>query len=161
MSFAEAGFERAAVQKFAPFGLEIEFDLTHPLDEAGQRAFRNLFYREKPLVFRNQKLDEEAQIRVLGYLGRVLGARGEYREISSDGNLGAGPLCYHSDLSFTDEPFKVLSLYALEVLEGGSWTSFADGIAALRALPEELRRKVEALDAVAGISATQTHRAIA
>jgi len=145
----------------APFGLELDVDLRTPLDSASQRRFRELFYREKLLVFRNQRLTEAEQVRVMGYIGAVLGSKGEYREISSDGNLGAGPLCYHSDLSFTPEPFKALTLQALEVVDGQTWTRFSNGVRAVEALPSELRVGVEGMNAVALISLIQSHRAVA
>ena len=144
-----------------PFGLELDMDLRTPLDERAQAQFKALFYREKLLVFRNQHLTEADQVRVLGYIGPVLGSKGEYRELSSDGNLGAGPLCYHSDLSFTPEPFKVLSLHALEVVDGQSWTRFANGIRVLQSLPPELIERLQSMTAVSLISLVQTHREIA
>jgi taurine dioxygenase len=142
-----------------PFGAEVALDLTRPLSADEQGAFRELFYREKLLVFRGQALSEDDQVRVMSYIGGVLGSRGEYREISSDGNLGGGPLCFHSDLSFTPEPFKALSLQALEVNDDETWTAFASGVRVLDALPADLRRQVERLEALAVISATQSHRA--
>jgi len=149
------------VRALAPFGVELEADLSEPLTPEEQAAFRSLFYREKLVVVRGQALDEADQVRVLGYIGPVLGSQGEYREISSDGNLGAGPLCYHSDLSFTPEPFKVLSLHALEVNAGQSWTRFANGIRVLETLDPELRARIEGMNAVAIISVIQSHREIA
>ena len=144
-----------------PFGLELDVDLRISLDSESQRRFRELFFREKLLVFHNQRLTEADQVRVMGYIGVVLGSKGEYREISSDGNLGAGPLCYHSDLSFTPQPFKALSLQALEVIDGQTWTRFSDGIRAAASLPPELRAQVDGLNAVALISLVQSHRAVA
>jgi len=144
-----------------PFGLELDVDLRIPLDEAAQERFRALFYREKLLVFRNQQLSEADHVRVLGYIGPVLGSNGEYREISSDGNLGTGPLCYHSDLAFTTEPFKVLSLHALEVVDGQSWTRFANGIRVLESLSQESVDRLQSMTAVSLISLVQTHRDIA
>jgi taurine dioxygenase len=144
-----------------PFGLELDIDLRIPLDQSAQENFKALFHREKLLVFRNQQLTEADQVRVLGYIGPVLGSNGEYRELSSDGNLGAGPLCYHSDLSFTPEPFKVLSLHALDVVDGQSWTRFSNGIRVLKSLRPELVERLQSMTAVSLISLVQTHREIA
>ena len=141
-----------------PFGLELERDLTMPLTPDEQAALVELMARHKLLLFRKQRLAEADQVRVLGALGRVLGAQGEYREISSDGNLGAGPLAYHSDLAFTEEPFKVLSLHALEVNDGESWTSFANGVTVLGRLSPRLLEKLEGRDALTVISVVQSHR---
>lgn len=149
------------VRPLAPFGAEIEADLTTPLDLEGQAALRGLMATHKLLLFRNQHLSEAAQADLMSALGPVLGAQGEYREISSDGNLGAGPLAYHSDLAFTPEPFRYLSLQALAVNDRQSWTSFANGVAVLGRLPAGLRARVEGAQARTVISLVQTHRAVA
>jgi taurine dioxygenase len=149
-----------AHQPLSPFGLQLDIDLREPLDAERAQAFRDLFYREGLLVFRGQSLSEEQQVRVLGHLGRVLGSTGEYRSISSDGNLGSAALCYHSDLSFTAEPFKVISLHATAVNDGQTSTSFANGVRAFRTLPASLRARIEGRRAVAIISFVQSHREI-
>lgn len=159
LSVADAG-ARFAMTRLQPFGVEVDFDLRRLSDPADRAALRDLFYSEKLLVFRDQALGELEQVKVMSAIGDVLGPKGEYREISSDGNLGGGPLCFHSDLSFTPEPFKALSLQALEVVDGQTWTRFANGVAAARRLPADLRRRVEGLDAVAAISLIQSHRAV-
>lgn len=141
-----------------PFGLELHVDLSRPLSPGGQDELRALFATHKLLLFRNQCLSEQEQVRVLETFGQVLGARGEYREISADGNLGAGPLAYHSDLAFTEEPFKILSLHALEVNDGQGWTSFANGAAVLNRLQPEVLDAVTRLEALTVISVVQSHR---
>ncbi|HEY4545758.1 MAG TPA: TauD/TfdA family dioxygenase [Pedomonas sp.] len=147
-----------AARPLEPFGLEIERDLARPLSPEDEAELRQLLATHKLLLFRRQSLSEADQVRVMGALGRVLGARGEYREISSDGNLGAGPLAYHSDLAFTDEPFKVLSLHALEVNDNESWTSFANGVTVLGKLGPQLRAAVQHHEALTVISVVQSHR---
>ena len=141
-----------------PFGVEIDRDLSQPISAAEAVELRALYSVHKLLVFRKQKLSEERQVDVMSLLGRVLGSKGEYRELSSDGNLGAAPLCYHSDLAFTEEPFKALSLHALEVNDGESWTAFANGVTIVDRLPADLRARIEDRDALTVISVTQTHR---
>ncbi|WP_030539812.1 TauD/TfdA family dioxygenase [Sphingobium sp. DC-2] len=151
-------FETKALE---PFGVEVVRDLSVPMSEGEGEALRDLFYREKLLLFRNQSITEDQHAALLAHIGPVLGSRGEYREISSDGNLGAGPLCWHSDLSFTPEPFKGLSLYALEVNPGQSATRFASATRAVTLLPDALRARVAGMDAVALISPVQSHRQLA
>ena len=141
-----------------PFGLEIDRDLSRPIKDADADELRALYSAHKLLVFRKQTLSEARQVEVMSLLGDVLTSKGEYREISSDGNLGAGPLAYHSDLAFTDEPFKALSLHALEVNDGESWTAFANGVDAAANLPAPLRARIEGRDALTVISLTQSHR---
>lgn len=148
-------------RRLHPFGLELDIDLSIALTEEDRVQFRDLFYLEKLLVFRGQHLSEDEQVRLMGYIGDVLGSKGEYREISSDGNLGTGPLCFHSDLSFTPEPFKALSLHALEVVENQTSTCFAHGVRAAASLGPEFRDRIDCMDAVALISRVQSHREVA
>lgn len=149
------------IKHLEPFGVELFVDLHADFDADTSRRFRDLFYREKLVIVRDQHLTEADQVRVMSYIGAVLGDKGEYREISADGNLGAGPLCYHSDLSFTPEPFRALSLHALDVVDGQTWTRFAHGVAAFEALPPELRAQIAPMSAAALISRVQSHREIA
>ena len=143
-----------------PFGVEIALALAWPLPEGFEQRVVELFDRHKLLVFRGQRLTEADQVRVLELFGRVLGAHGEYREISSDGALGSGPLAWHSDLAFTEEPFKVISLHAVAVNDGESWTAFADGTAAAAALPADLATTIAGREAITTIAPVQTHRAV-
>ncbi|OCC25167.1 hypothetical protein MB02_00260 [Croceicoccus estronivorus] len=143
-----------------PFGMEIEARLEWPLAEDVQQRMIALFDEHKLLVFRNQKLNEADQVRVLENFGSVLSSHGEYREISSDGALGAGPLTWHSDLAFTEEPYKIISLHAVEVNDGQSWTQFANGAIAARDLPGELIERLEGLQAVTSIASIQSHRVV-
>lgn len=143
-----------------PFGMEIGVALEFPLPDGFAARLIELFNRHKLIVFRNQKLDEATQAEVLGLFGTVLGAHGEYREISSDGALGAGPLTWHSDLAFTEEPFKIISLHALAVNDGQSWTAFANGVEAARALPPALGNRLEQREAITTIAPVQSHRMV-
>lgn len=143
-----------------PFGLEIDRDLSRPISDADADTLRALYSAHKLLVFPRQKLSEARHVEVMSLLGDVLTSKGEYREISSDGNLGGGPLAYHSDLAFTDEPFKALSLHAVEVNDGQSWTAFANGIDAAANLPAALRARIDGREALTVISLTQSHREV-
>ena len=143
-----------------PFGVEIGIRLEWPLPEGFEERLTELFDRHKLLLFRNQTLAESDQVRLLENFGRVLGSHGEYREISSDGALGSGPLTWHSDLAFTEEPFKIISLHAVAVNDGQSWTDFANGAAAAAALPQNLASAVAHQEAVTMIAPIQTHRTV-
>ena len=144
-----------------PFGFEIKgLQLNRPLDVEEAERIVALFRQHKLLVFRDQKLSEDDQARIMALLGPVLGATGEYRVLSSDGNLGDGPLDWHSDLAFTDTPFEAISLHALEVNDGQSWTAFTNGAAVLASLPDALKAQIRGRDARTVISMIQTHRAV-
>ena len=51
-------------RRLDPFGLELDIDLRAALTDDEQVRFRDLFYREKLLVFRGQHLTEDDQVRV-------------------------------------------------------------------------------------------------
>lgn len=148
-------------RKIAPFGLEIAgIRLDQPLGDVEQARIVDLFRRHKLLVFRDQTLAEDDQARLMALLGPVLGSTGEYRVLSSDGNLGDGPLDWHSDLAFTDKPFEAISLHALEVNDGQSWTAFTNGVDVAAGLPDDLRAAIAGRSARTVISMIQTHRAV-
>jgi taurine dioxygenase len=142
------------------FGQEVSFDLSQPLDDDQQQALRDLLYGNGLLVFRNQSLTDEDQTRVLGHFGHVLFEEGGHREISVDGNLGNCRLIFHSDLAFTPEPFKLLSLYGIDVEDGGTSTLFASGSRAIDQLPPALRARVEGVEVATVIPPSQTERAV-
>jgi len=142
------------------FGMQVDADLSRPLDPAQQSALRTLLYGQGVLVFRGQSLSDEDQVRVLGHFGHVLGEEGENREIAPDGNLGNCRLLYHSDLAFTPEPFKLLSLYGIDVDDGKTTTLFASGTRVLSALPRALRDSLPAMTATTVIPPLQTERAV-
>ena len=127
----------------APFGAELEGDLSAPLDAAGQAAFREALYRHGLLVARGQRLPEGDQARLLSYIGPILTEeRGDARRIAPDGVLGAQALSFHSDLAFSPKPFDVISLHALEVVDGETATRFASATRAYRTLPEPLKARI-------------------
>lgn len=142
----------------APFGVEVRgVDLAQPWPEGLGDRLKVLRDRHKLILLRGQTLSEEQQAEFCALFGPVLGATGEYRQLSSDGNLGSGPLAWHSDLAFTEEPFEAISLLATEVNDGQSWTAFADGT---RHLPPGLSERAAGREALTVISMIQTHRAV-
>lgn len=147
-------------RELEPFGMEIDLQLQWPLPEGFEQRMVELFDRHKLLVFRKQALSEADQVRVLENLGQVLGSHGEYREISSDGALGSGPLTWHSDLAFTKEPYKIISLHAVDVNDGQSWTSFANGVVTAAELPVELKARIADREAITVIAPIQSERVV-
>lgn len=143
----------------SPFGAEVDIDLSAPLDEPQKDAIRDLLNARGILLFRGQTLADADQSRVMGLFGNVLVEEGGHREISRDGNLGCGQLLFHSDLAFTPEPFKLLSLYALEVSEGTE-TMFASCERAVDSLPLDLRARIAQLRATNVIPPSQSERLV-
>lgn len=143
-----------------PFGVEIDVALEWPLPQGFEQRLVELFDQHKLVVFKNQNLSESDQVRVLENFGRVLGSHGEYREISSDGALGSGPLTWHSDLAFTEDPYKIISLHAVAVNDGESWTAFANGVEVAAHLPSNLANAIDGREAVTVIAPIQSHRVV-
>lgn len=148
------------VTRRAPFGVQVDLDLSRPLDGDTQEALRALLYRKKLLVFRNQDLTAEDQIRALGYFGRVLPPEEEHEELALDGDFGRSQIAFHADLMSTPEPYKLLSLYAIDVDDDGTSTRFIDGGHAVRLLPPVLRARVEPLRAYSIMPQVQSHREV-
>jgi alpha-ketoglutarate-dependent taurine dioxygenase len=143
----------------ASIGAEVEFDLSGQLCGAQQEALRALLYSQGLLLFRGQSLSDDDQTRILGIFGPVLVEEGGHREIAADGNLGCCRLLYHSDLAFTPEPFKLLSLYGLEVEPERNITLFASATKAAETLPVVLRKRIAPLEVRTVIPASQVERA--
>jgi taurine dioxygenase len=149
-----------ASQALPSFGRQVDADLSHPLDEAQQQALRDLLYGEGLLLFREQRLSDEDQTRVMGHFGHVLVEEGGHREIDVGANLGNCKLIFHSDLAFTPEPFKLLSLYGIDLADDSTSTLFASGMRAVDRLPPALRARVEGLESRIVIPGSQVERAV-
>lgn len=132
---------RLACRDLHPFGVEVSLDLSLPTDDRVAGALRDLLREHELLLFRGQALSDADQTRVLQLFGPVLVEEGGHREISRGGNLGSGRLLFHSDLAFTSTPFRLLSLYALDVT-AGTETWFASVTKAVERLPSSLHARL-------------------
>lgn len=148
-----------SVSELRSIGAEVDFDLSRQLDAVQQEALKALLYDRGLLLFRGQSLSDEDQTRVLGYFGPVLEEEGGHREIAADGNLGCCRLLFHSDLAFTPEPFKLLSLYGLDVDPDRNMTLFASAAKAAEALGAGLRKRIAKLEVRTVIPPSQVERA--
>ena len=141
--FVDVIGDQARVRRLEPFGLEIDFDLSRPLDETNAEAFRELFYRETLLLFRNQTLAMDEQTRVMEYVGPIVPDWGKGYLSPRDNVLGTDKLDYHSDLSWAPMPLDAISLLAIDLdEEGTSWTGFVSGLRAFQTLPPNLQRRI-------------------
>ena len=129
-------------------------------------AIKAAWYRHDVLIFRHQRLSDDALLafsRQFGTLdpppnqgtGRksppgypdvyvvsnVLDERGE-----PIGALGDGEAAWHTDMSYVAAPPDASMLYALEIPPAGGDTCFASMKAALARLPRALRERVQSLD---------------
>jgi alpha-ketoglutarate-dependent taurine dioxygenase len=134
-------------------GVEVELDLSQDLSEPVWEALEALFETHGLLLFRNQTLSEEEQVRFSRHFGPIShrnpaqGTRDSVMVSNTEkgGVLGDGELHFHSDNTFFADPLKAIGLYAIEVPDAGGDTLFSNAYAVLDALPEGLRRKVEGL----------------
>jgi taurine dioxygenase len=127
-----------------PFGAEVDLNLSRPLDEARAGELRDLFFERSLLVFRNQRLTMDEQVRAVGYVSQVLAPSSGYLS-PEDGILNTAPLDFHSDLCATPLPFDAISLHAQDVDEGRTSTRFASPLRAYRRLPEAMKAKLAPL----------------
>lgn len=134
------------------FGIEVDIDLRRPLDPVEQSEFRELFYRHHLLLFRGQQLEPEDHARICGYLGPILRdpeeSMGYISNVRPDGGLGSTALAFHSDLAFCPTPFDAISLYATDLVNDATSTIFASGTRAYSLLPNELKARLDSLDAL-------------
>ncbi len=134
------------VRRLEPFGAEIACDLSVPLTANAAAAFRELFYAETLLLFRDQSLSMDQQAALIGHLGPVLPSSGKSYLSPEDKVLGTVKLDYHSDLCATPMPLDAISLLALDVEPDTAWTGFVSGRRAYDILPDDLRARIEPLE---------------
>jgi len=147
----------------AGFGAEIEgLDLSHgEVDETTRRLLREAFDNHGLLLLRGLDLDRLAQV----YLSELVmsdsavpmvqAAQNAAKQNSfwiSNREPGAaapfGRLLFHCDMMWSDKPFQVLSLYAIDVQPPVVPTAFASATRAWETLPQDLRTRVAGLDAL-------------
>ena len=134
----------------AALGVEItDLDLRQPLSADQQAELRRLLDEYQVMVFRNQQISVEDQIRVLGIFGKVSdetadGSRHTFvSNVLPNGLFGDLALIFHSDFAFVDYQPPVISLYGIDVGEAAGPTSFANCTRACAQLPAALREKLE------------------
>jgi len=143
-------------------------DLSEDLDEKTFSAVENAFYEHSVIVFRDQRITEEQQIRFSRRFGdlekHVLSQylHPRYPElfivsniIENGRNIGAydAGRYWHSDLSYKPAPSLSSLLYAIEVPHDDSGqplgdTCFASVTRAYDALPEDIKKRLVGLKAL-------------
>lgn len=136
----------------APFGVEVRgVDLRQPLGAADLATLGDAWHDRRILVFHDQDLTGEQQVAFATFVGPVFrygsynawqGDWGFVSNIEPSGALRTGPLLFHSDHAFEDEPLKALCLHALEVPTTGGATRFVDGCLAYDALTDAQRAAI-------------------
>ena len=131
-----------------PFGARIELDCAATISDRQIAVLRSLYDTHHLLLFPNQKLSGEEQVRISGWFGPIAPDKGATYYSTTDpdlGGMGEAEIAFHSDLSCATEPLLGISLHAIDVAEGASPTVFIDAMAAAADLPDSLRRRLEGL----------------
>ena len=141
-------------------------DLTRDIDDETFAAVRDAFERYSVLVFPDQRITDEQQIRFSERFGPLeatrAGANGAgsklivLTNITADGSIGApsdkqvlnnrANQIWHADSSFKPMPARASLLSAREIPSQGGDTQYASMRAAYAALPDEDKRLVDGLD---------------
>ncbi len=138
-------------------------DLARPLSEAAFAHLHLAHLEHHVLVFRDQRITPDQQIRFSRRFGplqiHVLkqfqpAGHPEILVVSNIRDAQGAPIglgdagCYwHSDLSYVDKPSLGSMLHAQELPSEGGDTLFANQHLAYEALPQDLQRRVEGLHA--------------
>jgi taurine dioxygenase len=149
----------------APLGAEIQdLDLREEIDDATMATIKQAWRDHLVLLFRDQELDEDAQVRFarrFGALERRLRkaealadadrvANPGYTMLISNiredgkliGSLPDGEVNFHSDQCFAEKPPSGTFLYAIEVPSQGGETVLANMYMACEELPNDLRAAI-------------------
>ena len=138
-------------------------DLRYPLSAEIVSDLRAAFLDRCVLLFRDQQISEEDQVRFSRYFGHPVPHVREQPDrpikeifiISNVGEngrpigaLGYEEINFHSDLSYLHKPGSISILYAVEVPATGGDTMWANCYAAYEALDEGLKKQAAGLKAV-------------
>jgi taurine dioxygenase len=159
-----------AVKPLSPaLGAEIQgVDLSKPLDDATIAAIKGAWTDHLVLLFRDQTLSEEDQIRFARHFGelqqrpRPKDLRAEAKVKNPEvmlvsnirengkliGSLPDGEMQFHSDMCYIPTPPKGTFLYAIEIPSRGGDTLFLNMYKAYDELPPGLRARVDGKTAV-------------
>lgn len=142
-------------------------DLSRELEDATVEAIRQAWHKHTVLVFHDQDITGEDQLRFASHFGPIAerhqpkpGSKGAStpspqwvnlmpisdktdEEGNAIGALGHGEMWFHSDKCYHECPHRASFLYGIEVPSEGGHTRFASLYGAYNNLPEDLRRRLE------------------
>ena len=137
-------------------------DLARPLSDAEAAGIERAWLDHLVLVFRDQDLDLEAQLRFSGQFG-VVGERSRPAEIRPEGadshpaimlisnirengrpigSLPDGEMWFHHDMCYVAEPYRGTMLYAIDIPSRGGNTLFANMYAAYDRLDAATKQRI-------------------
>lgn len=130
-------------------------DITTDIDPAIFTEINAALVEHKALFFRDQVLDDAAQLRFASLFGELTTAHptvpsveGQPHILPVDGDEGIRANQWHTDVTFLRTPPKASTLRSLVVPPYGGNTLIANSAAAYRDLPETLRELADRLWAV-------------
>jgi len=134
-----------------------DIDLSQALDNKTVIQLQNAFYQHSLLIFRNQTLTEDDQVRFSKHFctpephptnAKNRGTRPEIIIISNtdEDALGNAEVHFHADLIFLPNPGTVSILYCLETPSKGGDTYWTGNITAYNALDGEMKQRLENLE---------------
>ncbi len=136
-------------------GVEVRgVDLGRPLSEASLREIRAAWDTHHLLLFRGVDLTSDEQLRFIRHFGEPLletmddSPFSYVSNVRDDAIIRQGALFFHSDLAFTPDPLRAISLFAVDASEGAAPTWFANAIRGCETLPEALRERLVGLSAL-------------
>jgi len=145
----------------------IGFEPRRALEGATIRRLRAAFDDRGVLVFRELNIDEETQRNLVYALVGAEAPDPDYfakrpswivSNKVEDSAAPYGRLLFHCDTMWSEEPQEILSLYGVEVSRPSVPTLFADMLRAWETLPDDLRARVEHLEARQGFEHRYANR---
>jgi taurine dioxygenase len=129
----------------APIGVEIDHDLSVPLQAAAAGRFTALLHQAGLILARGQRLSMPRQQELCALVGPILIRDGESGYLSTRNAAGAAlsELRWHSDAAYTDAPLDAIALHAIDVVDDASSTCFISAQDTLASMAPELRRQIE------------------
>jgi alpha-ketoglutarate-dependent taurine dioxygenase len=124
----------------------IGVDIAGNLDAGVVSEINAALLEHRALLFRGQRLDDDAQLRFASLFGEL--TAGRPRPLPSVGELGVQANHWHGDATFLRTPPRVTTLRSVVVPPYGGSTLIANAAAAYRDLPWPLRRLADELWAV-------------
>jgi taurine dioxygenase len=166
---ANTGLLDVRVAPLSPaLGAEISgVDLKQPLSAREIAAIKDAWDKHLVLVFRDQELSQDDQLRFASYFGelgsrrkapaklanRAEGVLQDHEKIllvsnikidgEAIGAFGDGEFWFHIDSGYTARPYKYTFLFALELPSEGGHTLFSNMYKAYDAVPAGLKRKLK------------------
>jgi taurine dioxygenase len=154
------------VTKLHPvIGAEISgVDLSRELDDHTVGQIRDAWHAHTVLVFRDQDLSEDDQIRFAAHFGPVAGRVAPVHGDALDapdwnnlmlitdhvdsngepiGSLGHGEMTFHTDKCYRERPHRTSFLYGIEIPSEGGNTKFTSLYAAYDNMPDDLKRRLD------------------